>query len=205
MSSDAVPDGTVREGAPASPIAGGTSASQRLVAGLFRFVSSVLPGGAGADSQEVRDGAGDGGGEGDDSSVSDSVVLGTPEEAVGTPEDAIEESNVDVLKTPCGKRLSPGYLEPGVDGCVCEIMAFVRGSRPGLERLKRVLPVIFDTYLVHGFEERSDILRKCSLIPVADGLSVTFLIPEAERSPVWQRSVRFRPMSSPSQALGSPA
>ncbi len=159
----------------------------------------------------MRDGAGDGGGEGDDSSVSDSVVLGTPEEAVedsnvlGTPEDAIEESNVDVLRTPCGKRLSPGYLEPGVDGCACEIMAFVRGSRPGLERLKRVLPVIFDTYLVHGFEERSDVLRKCSLIPVADGISVTFLIPEAERSPVWQRSVRFRPMSSPSQALGSPA
>lgn len=117
-----------------------------------------------------------------------------------------QDSNPPLPSTVVGP--SP-LLEPGFGGCILEVQAFVRGARPGLERLKRVLPVIFDAYLVYGHEERCDVLRACNLIPVTVDLNVSFLVPAEEQSPAWTRKVcPRRPSPSeepPSITLGSPA
>jgi hypothetical protein len=58
--------------------------------------------------------------------------------------------------------------------CTAEIRAFVRGGTPGLARLRRVLPRIFEFYGVEGRYEQARVLIQCKLRPVQDGQRVTF-------------------------------
>lgn len=111
----------------------------------------------------------------------------------------------DSIPAPAPPAVSSHVFEPGFDGCVLEVQAFVRGARPGLERLKRVLPVIFDAYLVYGHDERCDVLRACNLVPVTADLNVSFLVPTLEQSPAWTRKTRPRRPSMGWEEFSSPA
>lgn len=105
---------------------------------------------------------------------------------------------------------------PGVDECVLEVKAFVRGGRPGLERLRLVLFGIFDAFLIREHDEQRMILQKCGLDAVSVQCRVSeelvvdrisFLIPLECQSPAWTRRVRprFQCSSPPWTAPGSPA
>ena len=86
-----------------------------------------------------------------------------------------------------GKIGGDSQAETGFDKCVLEIQPFVRGGMPGLDRLKNVLPSIFDAYQIRGEERRADVLRACNLVPV-----VSFLIPKELKEPSWVRNARPR-------------
>lgn len=105
----------------------------------------------------------------------DSVGCGTP---VGV---------LHIAKPVPGKVGGAVEVETGFDKCVLEIQTFVRGGMPGLDRLRNVLPSIFDAYQIRGEERRADVIRACNLVPV-----VSFLIPKELKEPSWVRNARPR-------------
>jgi hypothetical protein len=54
------------------------------------------------------------------------------------------------------------------------IRQFVQQESGGLQRLKELLPVFFDLHQIYIRETQRDILTQCNLIPVQEGVMVTF-------------------------------
>ena len=59
--------------------------------------------------------------------------------------------------------------------CTAEIRAFARGGTPGLARLRKVLPNIFDFYDIPTKYQQAKVLMACKLTPIQEGRHVTFV------------------------------
>ena len=70
------------------------------------------------------------------------------------------------------------------EACKQEILAFARGGPGGLARLREVLPSIFVYFEIITLEEKSCILRECSLTPLINAMDISFVIqaPDSDSS-----------------------
>lgn len=86
----------------------------------------------------------------------------------------------------------PG-VKSGFAECVLEVKAFARGGRPGLDRLKRVLPTLFDAFNIPEIFERRNVLLAADLVPLYWNGGVSFITPTEEMSPpAWKKNSRPR-------------
>lgn len=59
-------------------------------------------------------------------------------------------------------------------GCTEEIKTFIRGGSAGLNRLKQVLPSLFNYFGVYTLDSKAGILTDCGLTPLRQNNDVTF-------------------------------
>lgn len=198
---------------------GGETASEGAASGLLRCSSSVCSGDTEGDLEGMQSDSNSGRTpcdvscvSGDDLTPSDNLPLGSPE-LEGEPSDGEQEEEHDVESQSSALEfvvsaapalpvsvLNSFVLHPGFDECVLEVQAFKRGGLPGLHRLKRVLPVIFDAFGVFPGQRRQ-VLEVCGLVPVGMNQSVSFLFADRDLSPSWVRSIRpHLPLPDPSTA-----
>lgn len=124
------------------------------------------------------------------------LVLGSPARSGSSSGDSAgrvsRTPSAELLRLPARGVLSP-VIKPGFAECVLEVKAFARGGRPGLERLKRVLPTLFAAFGIREIHERRNVLLAVDLVPLYLSGDVTFIIPKEEMSPpAWKKNSRPR-------------
>lgn len=120
-----------------------------------------------------------------------SELLRLPARGVLAPPDVQPDVQPDIQ--PDFKPDSKPGFKSGFAECVLEVKAFARGGRPGLERLKLVLPTLFDAFVIPEMNERRNVLLAADLIPLYWNGGVTFIIPKEEMSPpAWKKNSRPR-------------
>ena len=88
----------------------------------------------------------------------------------------------------------------GTRECKQVIQHFLR--QKAMERLKELLPAIFDASQIYATDTQMQILRDCSLTPSLNGHRVTFLL-SAETSSCPSNSLSSSPLPTPSASSRS--
>ena len=210
----------VCDGNPAIPESGlrGAAQAEGPAPRLLLVAQSVHDRDAEGDPEAVQSDADERGGSGDLSASagtpSDNIVLGSlpdeqDDEGLSQDSNATEKYNGRVSpgttetvptqnsnpEAALGMEVAPDaegpLVTPGFDNCVLEVAAFVRGGRPGLERLRAVLKNIYKAHGIVDHQTQTDVLMACNLAPVCGDI-ITFLTPKEHQSPSWTKKSRPR-------------